>query len=149
MNQSKTGIARWALVAMAACGESSQAPDANGGVVDARPLPDAMARETVMLSKALVAGELAEAVLAGGPGDVARLRVTADNGVAFDWNIHGHANNMTQTLHEELGATAMDLLFAPPADADWYLLLRNSSGAPVTMVGTIELYGEMTFSGWL
>jgi hypothetical protein len=130
------------VLALAACGGGG------GGTADAPPLdPDATPREVVMENVPLVVTELVEGILVGGPGDHARLRLTAPS-PSLDWNLHGHADGGTQVVHEELRVMTVDYLFAPTASADWFLLLRNMGQTDMTVQVEIELYGAMTWSGW-
>lgn len=131
------------LVALAACGE-------NGGPLthDApQAATDAVPRQVVSETKQLLVGEIAEAVLAGGPGDAAVLSLAAPV-AKLDWNIHGHAGGGTQTVKEEFGVMTASYAFAPTAHADWYLLLRNKDTAPMAVEVRIELFGTMQWSGW-
>jgi hypothetical protein len=133
-----------AVLALAACGGEGGAP------VDAAPVDvpgDAMPREVVMENVSLAVNEIVEAIVVGGPGDYARLQMSA-GGAGLDWNLHGHANGGTQVVMEELKVTSVDYLFLPSAQADWYLLLRNRGQTDITVQLKIELYGAMTWSGW-
>lgn len=107
----------------------------------------AMPRELVMEPKQLLVGEIAEAVLAGGSGDVATISVSAPI-AKLDWNIHGHAGGGTQTVEEGFDVMTVDFTFSPTAQADWYLLLRNRDSAPMTIQVEIGLFGDMQWSGW-
>lgn len=131
-------------VAVAACGGDGSSPDA-GPPVDVPG--DAMPRQVVMENVPLVVNEIVEAIMAGGNGDYARLTMSA-GGAVLDWNIHGHANGGTQVVMEELKVMSVDYLFQPTAKADWYLLLRNKGQTDITVQLKIELFGEMTWSGW-
>jgi hypothetical protein len=51
-------------------------------------------------------------------------------------------------IKEALMVTSVDYLFIPPAQADWYLLLRNKGQTDITIALEIQLYGAMTWSGW-
>jgi len=131
-------------VAAAACGHGGGAP------ADAAPIDvpeDAIPRAVVTENVPLVVNEIVEAILNGGPGDYAHLVMSA-GGAVLDWNLHGHANGGTQIVMEELKVTSVDYLFLPSAKADWYLLLRNKGQTDITVQLKIELYGEMTWSGW-
>ena len=108
---------------------------------------DAMPRQTVNESKELLVGEIAEAIFTGGAGDRAVLTLMAPE-AKLDWNIHGHANGSTQTVKEELGIMSTSYTFEPTAQAEWFLLLRNKATAPMTVTVTIDLYGDMAWSGW-
>ena len=128
-----------ALLVLVACG-------GDGDVVPDAPV-DEVPREVIQADKMLLVSELAEGTLHGGPNDRARIVLTAS--VAnLDWNLHGHANNMTQTVHEELGVMTANYMFSPEATADWSLLVRNQDTSPMMLQVRVELYGEMTWSGW-
>jgi hypothetical protein len=130
---------------VAACGD-----DGGNVAIDATPIDvpsDAMPRQVVMENVPLVVNEIVEAILVGGPNDYARIQMTA-GGAPIDWNLHGHANGGTQIVKEELKVMSVDYLFIPSAQADWYLLLRNKGQTDITVQLKIELYGEMTWSGW-
>lgn len=131
------------LAILAACGDAGGevTPDAPPALVDAAP------RQVVMEGKLLLVGELAEAILPGGPGDVAVLSFDAPV-AKLDWNIHGHAGGSTQTVKEELGVMTVRYTFEPTAQTDWYLLLRNKDTAPMTVQVHIDLYGDLAWSGW-
>jgi hypothetical protein len=124
--------------------------DDGGAAVDAQTVDvpgDAMPRQVVTENVSLVVTEIVEAIMVGGQGDYARIRMSA-GGAPIDWNIHGHANGGTQVVKEELGVPNIDYLFQPTAQADWYLLIRNKGLTDITVQLQIELYGEMTWSGW-
>ncbi len=38
--------------------------------------------------------------------------------------------------------------FSPPAEATWFLLVRNQDAAPMTIEVTIDLFGDIVWSGW-
>lgn len=130
-----------AALLLPACGPGHDDPVSDASLADAMP------RETIQEMKLLLAGELGEATLHGGAGDLARIRLTAPV-AKLDWNLHGHAGGSTQTVLEELGIATADYTFAPEATADWSLLLRNKDSAPFTVEVHVELYGAMTWSGW-
>jgi hypothetical protein len=104
-------------------------------------------REVITESKELLVGEIAEAILTGGPDDRAVISVTAP-AAKLDWNIHGHANDETTTIEEGFDVMSVHYTLEPPAQADWYLLLRNRDTAPMTVQIEIGLYGDMQWSGW-
>lgn len=104
--------------------------------------PDAVPRETVMEGLLLEPGELTEGIMTGGAGDVASIRLTAPV-AELDWNIHGHANGSTQVIAEEYNVMSLDYVFSPTAQADWYLLIRNSGPTDMTVQVKVELYGGM------
>lgn len=129
---------------LAACGGGSDTP------IDAPPFDvssDAVPRQVVTENVPIEVNETIEAILVGGRGDYARLRMSVP-GPSLDWNLHGHAGGGTQVVHEELKAMTVDYLFVPNDMADWYLLLRNKGQTDMTVQLTIELYGAMTWSGW-
>ena len=131
------------LVPLAACGDDlSVAPDAGTGVP-----AGAVLRETITESVPLVVNEIVEAILVGGEGDYAHIKMSAA-GAPIDWNLHGHANGETQVVFEELRVPAVDYVFAPAAQADWYLLLRNKGQTDITVQLEIDLYEAITWSGW-
>jgi hypothetical protein len=135
-----------AIAPLAACGDDGHThldPDAPSGTPDAPALP----RQTVMESKALLVGELAEATLTGGPSDSAKITLTAPV-AKLDWNLHGHAGGGTQLVKEEFDVMGATYTFVPSAQAEWSLLIRNRHTAPMTIEATIELYGNMQWSGW-
>jgi len=141
---------RLALVfalACAACGDDGNTKADSGVVVPVDVPGDAMPREVVMENVPLVVNEIVEAVLVGGPGDYAHITMSA-GGAPIDWNLHGHANGSTQVVTEELKVASVDYVFLPPAQADWYLLLRNKGQTDITIQLKIELYNSITWSGW-
>jgi hypothetical protein len=123
-------------ILVAACGSEPQQPDAS--------IPP---RQVVMETKSLLVGELAEGTLLGGAGDVAVISLDAP-AATLDWNIHGHAGGDTQIIAEELDVMTVRYTFSPPNDDEWLLLLRNGDAAPVDIQVTLELYGDMQWSGW-
>lgn len=136
---------------LGACGGDSDAtadvPDADPSVFDASAADAAAARETITDTRSLEPGELVEGILAGGPNDSAVIVLEAPE-MELDWNIHGHANGSTQTIYEELNQISVDYTFEPTAEADWFLLLRNSGSTAMDVSVRIELYGGMTWE-WL
>ncbi|MGE0868580.1 MAG: hypothetical protein AB7P03_08460 [Kofleriaceae bacterium] len=118
-----------------------------GGGDDAPKLPDGPPRETIEESVSLVVTQVSEAILHGGEGDVAHIMLTAP-GPTLDWNMHGHANGGTQVVTEAFKVETVDYVFAPSDLADWYVLLRNKGQTDITVELKIDLYGEMTWSGW-
>lgn len=133
---------RLLILSLAACSGGSGALAVDAAAVDATP------RETVVDVKLLQAGELGEATLTGGASDRAVVHLTAPN-MLLDWDIHGHSGGGTQTLHEEFGIMSADYSFIPPSSADWFLLIRNDDAVKMSVDVKIELYGAMTWSGWL
>jgi len=133
-----------ALLLAAACGDDGNA------TIDARPVdtpPGAVPRETVMENVPLVVNEIVEAILVGGPNDYAHITMSA-GGAPIDWNLHGHANGETQVVVEELRAAGVDYVFIPSAQADWYLLIRNKGQTDINIALKIDLFVDMTWSGW-
>ena len=129
------------LLALAACGDDDpNAPaDAAG--------PDAAPRQVVMENLSLAINDIQEAILVGGKGDIARIRMTTTS-PAIDWNIHSHPNGTTIVVDEAFKQMAVDYTFAPKEQADWYLLVRNKGLTDITVQLQIELYGNITWSGW-
>jgi hypothetical protein len=98
--------------------------------------------------KPLVVNEYGEAILHGGnPGDYAHITMMA-GGSPIDWNLHGHANGGTQVVSEAFKVPSVDYVFIPTAEADWYLLIRNKGTTDINVDLKIELFGEITWSGW-
>ena len=127
-------------LALAACGDDGAGtPDPT----DAGPL-DAAPREVITATRPLLVGQLVEGVMTGGPADRAVIHLEAPV-AELDWNIHGHANGGTQVVDEELNQQTVDYVFTPPAQTDWWLLLRNSGTAPMDVSVRVELYGAMTW----
>jgi hypothetical protein len=129
---------------LAACG------DDGGGGIDASTTmlpPGVTLRDTIMEDVPLQVNEIVEAILVGGPGDAARITMSA-GGAPIDWNMHGHANGETQVVTEEFAATNIEYVFVPPAQADWYVLIRNKGQTNISVQLTIELYDDITWSGW-
>lgn len=129
---------------LAACG------DDGGGGTDASTsqLPAGVVlRDTVMEDVPLQVNEIVEAILVGGPGDAARVTMSA-SGAPIDWNMHGHANGETMVITEEFAATNIEYVFVPPAQADWYVLIRNKGQTNISVQLKIELYDDITWSGW-
>lgn len=125
---------------LVACDGASSPPDATSA--------DAAApRETRVGTKSLLVGELAESTFVGGPGDLARITLTAPV-AALDWNIHHHNGGGTKTVKEELGVMSMTYDFLPDASGDWFLLIRNRHTGPLAVDVKIELYGAITWSNW-
>lgn len=138
-------LALFASLALAACDGTPATPDATPA--DASVTPDAAPRATVTDTRTLQPGQLAEGTWNAGPGDRVVIHLataTAD----LDWNIHGHANGGTQTVAEDYRQSAATYEFDPTAQAEWWLLLRNSGTAPITVDVRMELYGEAAWNGW-
>jgi hypothetical protein len=132
-----------AVLALAACGDggSSAPPDADPSVPDAAP------REIITETVPLAINELREAIMVGGKGDVARVTLTATS-PAIDWNIHSHPSGETIIVSEGFKQMTVDYTFVPEKQADWYLLVRNKGLTDINMQLKIELYGNITWSGW-
>jgi hypothetical protein len=130
-------------LALAACGGGGDAtPDAPTEIPDG-----AVPRQVVTESVSLPLNETVEAILVGGVGDQARIQMTA-GGAPIDWNLHGHANGGTQVVNEGFKVPMVDYAFSPTAKADWYLLMRNKGQTDITVELKIDLFGEMTWSGY-
>jgi hypothetical protein len=115
---------------------------------DAAPLPDgAVPRQVITENVPLAINETVEAIMVGGGGDTARIRATVPS-AALDWNLHGHAGGGTQVAQEGFKVMMVDYQFSPTAQADWFLLLRNKGQTDLTVELKIELFGNMTWSGW-
>ena len=108
---------------------------------------DAMPRESVAESRTILAHDIVEGLLTGGPGDRAVLHLVAP-AAKLDWNIHGHANGGTQNVAEGFAQLSVDYVFEPTSQTDWYLLLRNQGDTPFSVEVHIDLFGEMAWSGW-
>lgn len=135
------------LFTIAACGDDGHDHDHPvdaGDGIDALSI-DAAPRQVVMDGRSLQAGELVEAKLTGGPTDVAIIHLEAPV-AELDWNIHGHAGGTVQTVYEELNKMTVDYVFVPTADTDWWLLLRNSGPATMTVQVRVELYADMQWT---
>jgi hypothetical protein len=128
-------------VLLSACSSSDPSPDAAMG------LPDAAPRETVMETRLLAIGDLQEATLNGGSGDLAVITLTAPQ-AALDWNVHGHPSGGTVTVHEEFGVMSAQYHFLPTSKADWSMLLRNKHTDTMSVMIKIDLYGAMAWKGF-
>jgi hypothetical protein len=136
----------FALVLVGACGgddgptgtiDAPRAADASG--VDAAP-----PRELIMETQSLQPGELVEGIMTGGPNDLALIHLEAPIS-EMDWNIHGHPNNTTIVVYEELNKMVVDYAYTPSAQAEWYLLVRNSGPTNMDIKVRVGLYGAMTW----
>lgn len=135
------------LVALAACGDDGGTPvfpDAAAAADANLAIDAAPARETIKGMPPLQPGELVEGIMTGGPGDTALIHLSAPV-PKLDWNIHSHASGHAVTVYEELGKQTVDYVFTPPADGDWYLLVRNASTGNMTVEVEVKLYGAMTW----
>lgn len=128
---------------LVACGDDgAQVPDAAPAADADLSVDAAPPRETIMATQSMVPSELVEGIMTGGPNDVALIHLEAPNS-ELDWNIHGHAGGATQTVYEELNKMTVDYVFIPSAQADWWLLLRNSGPISIDVKVTVKLYGNM------
>ena len=131
---------------LAACGDDGPTL----GSIDAAPAADASAidaappRELIMETQPLQPGELVEGVMTGGPNDLALIHLEAPVS-ELDWNIHGHPDNTTVVVYEELNKMTIDYAYQPAAQGDWYLLIRNSGPTNMDVKVRIGLYGAMTW----
>ena len=135
------------VVLLAACGDDGgkpNYPDAAAAADANLAIDAAPARETITGMPPLQPGELVEGIMHGGPGDTALIHLSAPV-PKLDWNIHSHASGHAVTVYEEIGKQTVDYAFSPPADGDWYLLVRNSSTADMTVTVEVKLYGAMTW----
>lgn len=130
---------------LAACGADAGTPDATPA--DTSVSPDAAPRAQVSDTRTLQPGQLAEGTWNAGPADRVVIRLAAPT-ADMDWNIHGHANGGTQTVAEDYKQTSATYEFVPSAQAEWWLLLRNSGTAPLTITVSMDLYGDAAWNGW-
>ncbi|MEZ4365996.1 MAG: hypothetical protein R2939_06870 [Kofleriaceae bacterium] len=137
-----------ALAALApACGDEAcheghchvEEPDAAPGTPDAAPV-------VVDETRTLIPTQIDEGVFTAGPGAVITITATS-SAATLDWNIHGHAGGGTQTVTEAFGVGSIAYTFEPTAQADWFLLLRNSGAADIDVDIRLDIVGG-TFSGW-
>ncbi|HEY5920819.1 MAG TPA: hypothetical protein VIV11_04075 [Kofleriaceae bacterium] len=137
------------LVALCACGDDGGG--GGGGTVDAAPAGDASPidaappRELIMETQPLQPGELVEGIMTGGPQDLALIHLEAPVS-EMDWNIHGHPNNTTIVVYEELNKMTVDYAYTPSEQGDWYLLIRNSGPTNMDVKVRVGLYGAMTWA---
>lgn len=131
-----------AAISLTACGDDMD-PNAPADAAG----PDVAPRETVMENLSLSVNDIQEAILVGGKGDIARIRMTTMS-PSIDWNIHSHPNGTTIVVDEAYKQMTVDYVFAPKEQADWYLLVRNKGLTDITVQLQIELYGNITWSGW-
>lgn len=131
-----------------ACHSHSATTDAN--------YDDAIPRQLVTEIKQLRAGEIAEATLTGGNGDAATISLVAPV-PKLDWNLHGspaftargvRPHGGDQTIREEFDVMNVDYTFAPSEHADWRLVIRNKDTAPMALMVTIGLHGNMQWVSW-
>lgn len=132
------------LLGSAACSDDGGEPMMDGPM---GPPDGAVPREVITENVPLVVSEVVEAIMKGGAGDYAHIKATVPS-ASLDWNLHGHAGGGTQVVKEELRVMTVDYQFSPTAQADWYLLLRNKGQTDITVELKVELYGNMTWSGW-
>jgi hypothetical protein len=48
-------------------------------------------------------------------------------------------------VYEEYDKETVDYSFVPPADGDWYLLVKNKGNVTADIEVTVRLYGNMTW----
>ena len=131
------------LVAAAACGGEDKPVQIDAAAAaDASPIDAAPPRELIMEIQGLAPSELVEGVMTGGPNDLALIHLEAPVS-ELDWNIHGHPNNTTIVVYEELNKMTVDYAYTPSAQGDWYLLLRNSGPTNMEVKVRVGLYGAM------
>ena len=135
-----------AIGLLVACGDDGgtqvqidAAPAADASAVDAAP-----PRELIMETQPLQPGELVEGIMTGGPSDLALIHLEAPIS-ELDWNIHGHPNNTTIVVYEELNKMTVDYAYTPSEQGDWYLLIRNSGPTNMDIKVRVGLYGAMTW----
>lgn len=135
-----------AAAAVGACGgdddgHDHEHPDAEVLAADAGI--DAAPREVITETIPIEAGgPWVEGIMTGGPDDYAVIHLELAAG-ELDWNIHGHADGGTQELFVEYDQTLVDHVFVPPAEAQWWLLIRNSSQLNIDVQLRVELYGDL------
>jgi hypothetical protein len=117
-----------------------------GGAGD-KPAPDAPLAMVVDDTKQLVSTEVAEGLWNARPGDriVLSLRAPTPD---LDWDIHSHANGGTQTMVAEFSQTSADYVFEPPADEQYFLLVRNHGSATFDLIVHMDIYGTANWAGW-
>lgn len=131
-------------VGFCGCGDDGgKLPDAAVAADADLTVDVAPARETIMELQNLMPGELVEGIMTGGPTDAALIHLAAP--MTLDWNIHSHASGHAVTVAEEYDKVTVDYNFVPPADGDWYLLVKNSGNVTADIEVTVRLYGAMTW----
>jgi len=123
----------------AACGHAPTAPDA--WTIDAVP------RQSLTVQQTLPPGMLVEGSWLAGSSDPIGLALRT-SGMGFDWDIHAHIGGGTQDVASGFAQITVDYAFFPSAQGQWYLLLRNSSGATLTIDVAMDLYGQAQWAGW-
>jgi hypothetical protein len=68
--------------------------------------------------------------------------------LALDWNIHAHPSGSTIVVDEQFQVMNVDYVVEPKDQADWYVLVRDKGLTDMTVAIKIELYGNITWSGW-
>lgn len=127
------------LVAIAACGQVDAQPDAS--TVDSAP------RQTVTDSQTLQPGMLVEGSWLAGTSD--QIGITLSTTLAgMDWDIHAHADGGTQEVVAVFAQMESTYDFRPNQQAQWYLLIRNSSATVLTINVAMDLYGQAQWQGW-
>lgn len=149
----KTLCAIAMFATLEACHGHSASTDAN--------YDDAVPRQIVTEVKQLQVGQVAEATLTGGNGDATTISLAAPL-AKLDWNLHGRPHSSAHTLavasapphdgdetiREEFDVMNVNYTFAPSKHADWRLVIRNKDTAPMTIMVTIGLHGNMQWINW-
>jgi len=138
------GLSVVVALSIAGCGgDDPKLPDAAAAGDADLAVDVAPARETIMQAQNLQPGELVEGIMTGGAADAALIHLEAP--MKLDWNIHSHASGHAITEAEEYDKVTVDYNFVPPADGDWYLLVKNSGNVTADIQVTVRLYGNMTW----
>jgi hypothetical protein len=122
------------LCVLAACGDNTAST------------VDASLSTTVSDTFTLAPGYLIEGSWTAGPSDQIGLSITADG--LFDYDIHGHQGGGTQDIDVAFAQPSVTYTFVPTQEAQWYLLLRNSSAATLTFTMEQNLYDAAVWNGW-
>ena len=129
---------------VAACGDDTQKQIDAAIAADASAIDAAPPRELIMETQPLMPSQLVEGIMTGGPSDLALIHLEAPLS-ELDWNIHGHPNNTTIVVYEELNKMTVDYAYTPSEQGEWYLLLRNSGPTNMDIKVRVGLYGGMTW----
>jgi hypothetical protein len=133
------------VVLVAACGGDDTQKQIDAAIAaDASPIDAAPPRELIMETQPLMPSQLVEGIMTGGPNDLALIHLEAPLS-ELDWNIHGHPNNTTIVVYEELNKMTVDYAYTPSEQGEWYLLLRNSGPTNMDIKVRVGLYGGMTW----
>ncbi len=125
------------VLALAACGDNLAPTNT----------VDATVRQTVTDSVTLQPGMLIEGSWTAGSSDL--IGLDGNTTVAgMDWDIHGHADGGTQEIIAAFAQKTITYEFQPTQQAQWFLLLRNSSPAPLTITIHMDLFGAAEWNGW-